>query len=458
MKKLLIAVLLVAVMAVPAFASVQNVKVSGDLTTTWALRSEFNLGVNSGATKQNMNDFLSYTRVRIDADLTDNVSTTVRLLNERPWGDDKITSSSDATSNEDVLIDLAYVQLREMLYSPLTVTVGRQELFYGNGFIIGGNGPNNQTIGTLNKDGLRDLSKRNSLDAVKAVLNYDPLTIDMFMAKSSNTHIGLNIADKNDDIDVYGFNANYKLSDKWNTVAEGYFFAKEDKTTDVSSTQKSDRIYVPGFRVSTNPIKGLNLQGELAWQRGTDYIGAPTASPRREAMGGQFIASYLLPFEKTAKYEPVLAYAYTYVSGDKDMSSTGNPGDKNKAWDPMFEHVSGGKIYNALFDLTNVHVNEFSLSVKPVKDLTTKATFTMLSLDKKLNSTSWTPNNATSDTYTVKTDKRNLGNEVDLDLTYAYTEDVSIGMSAGWFMPGNLFADSNEKNATQLLTSMTVNF
>jgi len=455
MKKLLIAVLLVAVMAVPAFASVQNVKVSGDLTTTWALRSEFNLGAigSPGATKQNLNDIISYTRVRIDADLTDNVSTTVRLLNERLWGDDY-----SSTSSEDVELDLAYVQLREMLYSPLTVTVGRQELFYGNGFIIGGNGPNNQTIGNLNQNGLRDLSKRNSLDAVKAVLNYDPLTIDMFMAKTQNTHTGLNIADKNDDIDVYGFNANYKLSDKWNTVAEAYFFSKEDKSTDTSSSLKADKVYVPGFRVSTNPIKGLNLQGELAWQKGTDYDSVNSRSIRREAMGGQFIASYLLPFEKTAKYEPVLAYAYTYASGDKDTNSVGHVGDKSKAWDPMFEHISGGKIYNALFDLTNVHCNEFSLSVKPVKDLTAKATFTMLSLDKKLNSTSWTPNNATSDTYTVKTDKRNLGNEVDLDLTYAYTEDVSIGMSAGWFMPGNVFAEGNEKNATQLLTSMTVNF
>jgi len=459
MKKLLIAVLLVAVMAVPAFASVQNVKVSGDLTTKWAVRSEFNLGAigNPGSTKQNLNDFISYTRVRIDADLTDNVSTTVRLLNERTWGNE----SSNVT-DQNIDIDLAYVQLREMLYSPLTVTVGRQELFYGNGFIIGGNGPNNQTVGALDEPGLRDLSMRKSVDAVKAVLNYDPLTIDMFMAKVADTHRGLNIADKNDDIDLYGINANYKLSDKWNTVAEAYFFAKKDSSVPVGSDLKKDSVYVPGFRVSTNPMKGLNLQGELAWQRGTDYNSASSTSVGREAMGGQFIASYLLPFEKTAKYEPVVAYAYTYASGDKDtLLSNGNPGAKQKAWDPMFEAVAGGKIYNAIFNLTNVHVNELSFSVKPVKDLTTKLTWAMLTLDKKLNDNSgatWTPIGASTGTYTIKNDKKDLGNEIDLDLTYAYTEDVSIGMSAGWFMPGNLFADGNDKNATQLLTSMTVNF
>jgi len=456
MKKLLIAVLLVAVMAVPAFASVQNVKVSGDLTTKWAVRSEFNLGAigNPGSTKQNMNDFISYTRVRIDADLTDNVSTTVRLLNERTWGNE---TSGTSTADENIDVDLAYVQLREMLYSPLTVTIGRQELFYGNGFIIGGNGPNNQTVGALNVDGLKDLSMRRSLDAVKAVFNYDPLTIDMFMAKVADTHRGFNIADKNDDIDLYGFNANYKLSDKWNTVAEAYFFAKEDKSSDaLATTEKSDRVYVPGFRVSTNPIKGLNLQGELAWQRGVDYLATSTRSATREAMGGQFIASYLLPFQKTAKYEPVVAYAYTYASGDKDATS--GYGDKNKAWDPMFERVSSGKIYNAIFNLTNVHVNELSFSMKPVQDLTTKLTWAMLTLDKKLNDATWTPIDSTMGTYAVKSDKRDLGNEVDLDLTYAYTEDVSIGMSAGWFMPGNVFSDNNNKVATQLLTSMSVAF
>jgi len=281
-------------------------------------------------------------------------------------------------------------------------------------------------------------------------------------AKVADTHRGLTYNDKNDDIDLYGFNANYKLSDKWNTVAEAYFFAKEDKSSDaLATTRKSDRVYVPGFRVSTNPMKGLNLQGELAWQRGTDYL-STTSSVQREAMGGQFIASYLLPFEKTAKYEPVVAYAYTYASGDKDtLLSNGNPGAKQKAWDPMFERVSSGKIYNAIFNLTNVHVNELSFSMKPVQDLTTKLTWAMLTLDKKLNDNSgatWTPIDSTMGTYTVQSDKKNLGNEVDLDLTYAYTEDVSIGMSAGWFMPGNVFADNNDKVATQLLTSMTVAF
>ena len=456
MKKILIAVLLVAVMAVPAFASVQNIKVSGDLKTTWAVRGDFDLG--KAASTLNQNDVLSYARVRIDADLTDNVSATVRLLNERTWGE--TWSASD--NNQEVDLDLAYVQLREMLYSPLTVTLGRQELFYGNGLIIGGNGPNNSTVGPLIANGLKDLSMRNSLDAIKAVFNYDPLTVDMFLAVSNNNSTGPVGEDETDDVNVYGVNANYKLSDKWSTVAEGYFFAKIDNDSD-ATTNKKDTVYVPGFRVSTNPLKGLNVQGELAWQRGTDVYTGPL-SHKREAMAAQFIASYLLPFTKTAKYEPVVAYAFTYASGDKDLnSSTGvDGGDAMKGWDPMFEHISGGKIYNAIMDLTNVYANELSLTMKPVQDITTKLTWTMLTLDKKLTASTWTAPYG-SNYYNVNTDKRTLGNEIDMDLTYAYTEDVSIGMSAGWFLPGKVFKDetgslNNRKAATQLLTSMTVAF
>src|ERR1700733_4689209 len=103
MKKLLVAALMV-VLASPAFAAIQNVKVSGDITSTFVDRNTFDLGLtglvntNDGGTactpgtncsepvglkKQNV--FITQTRLRVDADLSDNVSTTVGLINERAW-------------------------------------------------------------------------------------------------------------------------------------------------------------------------------------------------------------------------------------------------------------------------------------------------------------------------------------------------------------------------------------
>ena len=163
MKKLLIAGI-VLLIASPAFAAIQDVKVSGDITTTFLDRYDFGfgdtggtllekvmsapgIGQPSGVVSQSI--VLEQTRVRIDADLTDNVSATVRLLNESAWGlsaGDASSSSNDGLKSVD--LDLAYVTLREFLYSPLTLTIGRQEFYFGDGFIIGG-GPNNLTTGQL---------------------------------------------------------------------------------------------------------------------------------------------------------------------------------------------------------------------------------------------------------------------------------------------------------------------
>src|ERR1700679_861567 len=98
MKKILVAVAMV-MLASPAFAAIQNVKVSGDITTTFVDRSNFDLGDTVGTDgsanftgssfqpvglkKQNV--FVTQTRLRVDADLSDNVSTTVGLVNERAW-------------------------------------------------------------------------------------------------------------------------------------------------------------------------------------------------------------------------------------------------------------------------------------------------------------------------------------------------------------------------------------
>ena len=82
-------VALAGFVAQPVFAAVQNVKISGDINVSGVARSNLDLdksssvansvGINSN--QDNQSDFLSITRVKVDADLTDNVSTSVRLIN-----------------------------------------------------------------------------------------------------------------------------------------------------------------------------------------------------------------------------------------------------------------------------------------------------------------------------------------------------------------------------------------
>ena len=127
--------------------------------------------------------------------------------------------------------------------------------------------------------------------------------------------------------DVYGYNANYQLSDPMNTVVEAYLFTRFNGDNNSSGTDgynnptlsdKGDTLYVPGLRASTNPVKGLNVQGEVAWQLGNHPVvtNGTEEAEHRDAMAAQFLASYSLPV--LDKYKPAVNASYTYVSGDKN--------------------------------------------------------------------------------------------------------------------------------------------
>ncbi len=476
MKRLILAALMVAAFAVPSFASVQNVKVSGDIDSTYLYRSNFDLGTavpglpvpSASISDLTQSVFLTQTRLRVDADLTDNVSTTVALINERAW-------NTNTSASSDIDLNLAYVTLREMLYSPLTVVVGRQAFHFGNSFIFDTAGTNNAALADSGISGIAsDLIKQRAQDSIRAILDYKPLTLQLFYSTVANTATAQKDSALNrDDINTFGANATYELGDKMNTQVEGYFFAKRDRTTatiiglGASGNAKADTIYLPGVRVSTKPIEGLNVQGELAWQTGTKVVSSATnlGAIHRDAMAVQFIANYEIPALK--EYKPMAQYVYTYTSGDHNPAnvagSTQTSREYYRAWDPFFENQGGGSIYNTIFNLTNSHIHAVSLSATPIEDVTTKVTWTGL----------WLANDSTNPPYTtlalvqpgsaavtpqVQNGKSQLGNEIDWQTDYAYTEDVTIGANLGWYLPGDFFKTINEKIASQAIIHMNVNF
>ena len=174
-----------------AYAGVQNIKVSGDINAIGIIRDDFDLGygyptggsapVPSGANGSHQRLFADQVRLRVDADLTDNVSATVRLLQERGWGNTSgnvagttmAANNQNNTNNLGINLDLAYVTLKEFLYSPLTMTIGRQDMAFGNKMIIG-NG-SQLANGAADYNNLpNDLSINKAFDAIRATLNYDP--------------------------------------------------------------------------------------------------------------------------------------------------------------------------------------------------------------------------------------------------------------------------------------------
>jgi len=441
---------LVVGFACAAYAEVQNVKVSGDLTVYGILR-ELDLSNDQGAvtpavSDEKEQDFVSISRVRIDADLTDNVTTTFRLVNERYWG-----NNDETADNSDIDIDLAYVTLKEFLYSPVTLMVGRQELHFGDDMIVGDPFAAANPSSMLNGAD-EDLSMMKAFDAIRMVLNYDPLVIDVVTAKVEEGALATD-----DDINLHGINLNYTLNK--DITLEGYWFQKHEKKDFFTNTKKPRRTDTIGARLVATPSDSLTYKLESAYQFGRyheDSAAAGTAAGDHAVEQRAWALETSLDYAmKNAKYVPSFGAVYAYFSGDDDDYDTRR--GRHKAWDPMFENQAFGDIVNALFTQSNMHIVGIKASMKPSDDLTLKGEYYYYWFAKEPRENATITNQHTNANLTT-TNKANLGQEFDLKAVYDYTEDVQFGLLTGVFVPGTAFNGNNRDTATEVIGSMKVTF
>jgi len=432
--------LLVGLTFSAAYAEVQNVKVSGDINILGVARNDFNMG-NSATPKLNSRFFATLTRVRIDADLTDNVMTTVRLINERDW-------TAEDNSNTDIDLDLAYVTLKEFLYSPLTLTLGRQEINFGNSLIMGNSHNYNYTsgTGTTGSNLPVDLSERKAFDALRATLNYDPLIIDAVYAKLTNS----NSITSDKSADLFGVNVSYDLTKKINV--QGYIWDKKDKTVDVTNS-KRDNVYTVGALVTVKPVQDLKTSLEAAYQFGN--VRNATDSTSRNAYALQAMADYT--FSKV-KFTPAVGAAYTLLSGPRKGGNT-TGAKAETGWSQMFYDQRLGNIAYAILPFSNLQAIGVHASAKPVEDVTLTANLTNFRLAEGFDGTSSTPTITGLDgnAITLTDHRKDLGNELDITGLYDYTEDVQLGLTWGYFAAGKAIA-SSRGNASELIGSVKVTF
>jgi len=486
--KALFVLALVLGIAVPAYAETQNVKVSGSIDAYSFWRENYDLRKSNdasvlpvGSTVPDQNHgnagsnitggsnisrsdadsfFRTNTQVEVSADLTDNVSTVINLVNQRDWNADALSSASsasgltttntNATTNEfDIELDLAYVQMKEIFYSPLTLTIGRQDLWFGRGFIIGNNNRawDQQTITQAD-----EYSVTTAFDAIRATLDFNPWTLDFVYSK-----INGGAPNPQDDVDLYIANVNYKFAE-YNAVAEAYYVGEFDRNALRSTTAgtKDNETDTIGGRVQFDPISQITLGGELAYQFG-DYRATVSAPNRdRQAWAADIFGTYR--WDNTWKPEATLEYVHFSGESDLGAGATGSYG----AWNSLYR----GRFWTAYGDFrefvyatgdavdqpatTNQDLIQVKGALKPLEDLLLEASFTYF----------WTPEtvHSTPGVQSSSTRNKDIGWEIDLQATYDYTEDVSFGLLAGWFVPGNFYQSPDDATAVDLVSSVKVSF
>jgi hypothetical protein len=435
-KILVLALAFVVGITVAAFAEVQNVKVGGDITTVWLDRSTLDL---KGGGSADVKDFASIARVKIEANLTDNVDATVRFLNERIWSSTQETNPGTAGSNTNVNIDLAYVTLKDFLKDttnvPLTLKVGRQDIRLGSGLLLGDPDTNQGVSATsgLNLAGVRDMSARKAFDGVVGVFDYNPLTITAGAVVGS---VGTSVTNDNDDTMVYVLNAAYDTGVK-NTVGELTYLLSRNKSNATTGFKGNVSNY--GVRVTSSPIENLGLEAEYVFQ--DQELAVKADKKRKHASDDAIRLAANYAFANVA-WKPALGVDYTRLSGQ---------------WNVMFEDQTPAELANLIFPNSNVSALGGSLSAKPKDDVTLKLRYANFQVvEKYFAGQTWT-STGTGATYTM-TNKKDLGDEVDLGVVYDYTEDVQLGLTYGMFMPGDAFNTINDETATSVIGSMRVAF
>jgi len=485
---------IVVAFTVPALAETQNIKVSGDIKVAHVYQNDLDLNdahtLTDGAAgdaneDDSQNFFIQQVGLNVEADLTDNVSTYVRIINEREWNADDDADQAAAASVADafdITLDEAYLTLKEMLYAPLTVKIGRQNIWLGRGLMVG-----NAGVGVWDTQGamgitIRELSDATAFDAVRATLDYDPWTIDLIYAKINETNALIS-----DDHDLYVANVGYDFT-KYDAEAEVYFitdYNQGDAITQTAATVLTDQdendTYTLGIRGSLVPFDNMNVWSEGALQFGkysnTNAVNSIEEQVDREAYAFNAGGTYDLV---DVKWTPTLGVEYLYLSGedvDVNNNATGDWG----AWNPLFR----GRFNNMISDFRNITkmtdydvqatgvvaggdgtgnnngaTNQIELaaiaSLDPMTDVSIDARYSYLWFAES-------PLSANEDS---------IGSELDITLTYDYTEDVQFSLASAIFFAGDYYPSVHtytttttndtqinaDKTAIQVISAVSVDF
>lgn len=524
----------------PAFAAVQNVKVSGDLTARHLWRTAYDLDADNDSDTYNgglfgpidgdaageprrlddtYNWFMEQVRLRIDAELTDNISGHIELLNQRDMdspnpgtqgsalatdgggtartglvtGSGGLPSITDALGGNndafDVTLNQAYISIKEFLYSPVTVDIGRKNFQMGDGFIIGATQIGQSDL--QNSITADEFTMSHGFDSILATIDLAPWVVELFAAKISEDNVL-----GSDDENLYAINVG-RTFETWSSEVETYFVHDRNASlvdgAGVLYTRPND-LYVWGIRGTTAPIEHLRLNGEAVMQFGKEGGLGTALTNGAGTNAGADISDFtytgnqrqdIRAFASDARAEyditqlpwpSTLGIEHVFYSGE-DPNEDGNSAN----YRPMHR----GKFHSAIREFhgslyipalgvtpggTNQHQFILDLAFNPFNNPDLKFFTRFLSF--------WFHHVPVGDVTAVVGDnsggrRRHIGEELDFVLSWAYTEDLDFEMIYAMFVPGSYFeggaaitslgspaAGHTEANdvAQELVTSVTLNF
>ena len=371
-------------------------------------------------------------RLGMQLDVTDQIAVQIQGTGQAINGDADNYNliSKDKLEFE---LDLANIAIKNISGAPLSVTLGRQDLQFGDGFLI--------------YDGYYDtvalwLTPITSFNAVKLSFNPEPFSFDLFYAEtiveSQNFEAvlvdGVGFAG---DRNLWGLNSNLKTknSGEWDL---GIFFVDDKSAINSDTVALSLR---GTYETKTNPT--FTLTGEIVSEFGTTNAknhSLSTTSQNREALGGHIDGT--LSFNEL-KFSPYLKGRYSHFPGDDPATN------ENEAFDPLFFKADefgtwgGGDINSYNLSNTNERVVMTEVGLFPTETTMFRAQFYFFWLDKEVTAGSG----------------KKWSEELNLIFDWYPNDIFFAGWEFGWARPLKAAKDSfGDRNTTEFVVWAGVQF
>lgn len=400
-------ILILALVGITAMTSYSN-EFGGDLKTLGAYVE------NTADLDDDSNDSQGFLRMEghlwFQSELEENVKARVSLEFDRSFSDEDgilaDTGSSYQSSDElDVKLEEALIQVADPFDQewPVTVTIGRQFIQLGTGFIVGDSLPSSPA--NLNSLGE---GEQDPFDAI--VIGWglsDAVDLTLAYTKACETR------DANEDIDAAIANLGWKASEDV-TLEMLYMYYNDDTAFDAE-------IHTLGLRGNWQVLPALNLNGEFAWQ-----FAGEVGSLEQDVDGGiaAEIGAKLTP-ESMAESKTAFGFSVTWIGGDD--ASDQDDYDRfvqlvdNRMYGEIadyYQNLAVNNVVDFLDPFTGVFVFNLDAETTLASELRLAAEIYYFLAEEDVNDVD-----------------DQIGWEVDLYADYPLTEDLKAHAAAGFFEP-----------------------
>lgn len=258
-------------------------------------------------------------------DFSRNFSAYLKISNEAKYYKSSFSADNDSLEEDEIVFENLFFEIRNAAGLPADLKIGRQDIKYGDGFLIWDGTPGSaDKMKYFNavKASWR-LEKNHSIDFVYL---YAPMTDTLLPsvhpAKSGRAYQDhkriLNTSDSK------GFAVYSRNNIGESLILEPYYIYKQEEQISRDIPQLD--LNTIGAR-AVYKVDSWKLKGELARQ-----FGEYRNKADRRGNGGNIFISRML--EKTL-WKPELEAGYLYLSGDDPDTRT------NEGWDPIFSRWPG---------------------------------------------------------------------------------------------------------------------